>query len=75
MSLLRMVLCEGVLVWDEEQRLPGRGAYVHPDIGCISRMGQAARWERALRISQGILNVEQLRLTVVRLMDRVTKEQ
>lgn len=33
--LLRLVVNEGVFTLDLAQRLEGRGAYVHPDTGCL----------------------------------------
>jgi predicted RNA-binding protein YlxR (DUF448 family) len=54
-ELARLVFFEGVLVLDELQRAPGRGAYIHRHPDCLSKMGQVARWERALRLKTGTL--------------------
>lgn len=54
-ELARLVFFEGGLMWDELQRAPGRGAYVHLNADCLSKMGQTARWERALRLTAGTL--------------------
>ncbi len=53
---MRLVYFEGSLVWDEQQRAEGRGAYVHRTPECLSKMGQTARWERALRLSSGSIS-------------------
>jgi predicted RNA-binding protein YlxR (DUF448 family) len=58
-ELARLVFFEGGLVWDELQRAPGRGAYVHLKPDCLSKMGQAVRWERALRLTAGALRSTQ----------------
>ncbi|MFZ0874500.1 MAG: YlxR family protein, partial [Pseudonocardiaceae bacterium] len=34
-GLLRVVAVDGTLVPDPRRRHPGRGAWVHPDIGCL----------------------------------------
>ncbi len=59
-DLARMVCRDGVLLWDEAQMSPGRGAYVHVNPDCASRMAQSARWEHALRLSRGSLRSEQV---------------
>ncbi len=35
MTLLRLVVCDGLVVPDLEQRLPGRGAWLHPTPACL----------------------------------------
>ena len=35
-ELLRFIWSEGRLVFDEKQRLPGRGAYIHATLRCIT---------------------------------------
>jgi predicted RNA-binding protein YlxR (DUF448 family) len=57
---VRLVYFEGILVWDERQRAEGRGAYLHRNPECISKMGQTARWERALRLSPGSISSVQV---------------
>lgn len=54
-SLVRLVCCNGALLWDDRQRAPGRGAYVHRTPECLSKMGQPGKWEHVLRIPQGTL--------------------
>lgn len=70
-ALARMVNVSGELVWDVHQRLPGRGGYVHLDAGCVSKMGDQARWERVLRLSPGTLRREQLAGVVRQVMAQV----
>lgn len=60
-----------MLVVDEHQRLPGRGGYVHATLECLSRMGQAQRWERAFRMKGASLEVSQVSRVVMDLMARV----
>lgn len=59
-ELVRLVVAGEELIRDSSQQLPGRGAYVHPRVNCISQMNQASRWERALRLPQGTLGKTQL---------------
>ena len=56
---------------DDGQRLPGRGAYVHPAIECLTKMGQAHRWERALRLKGVSLEASQVSRVAMELMARV----
>lgn len=62
---------EGELAVDYEQRLPGRGGYVHLAIECLSKMGQPGRWERALRLKGASLEASQVSRVVMELMARV----
>ncbi|WP_432558039.1 YlxR family protein [Granulicoccus sp. GXG6511] len=50
-DLLRLVVDEAAraVVVDERQRLPGRGAYVHPDHECIAVAVRRRAVPRALR--------------------------
>lgn len=59
-SLARLVSVEGRLVWDDEQRLPGRGGYVHLSPQCVSKIGQAGRWEKILHLEPGSLSATQV---------------
>lgn len=54
-ELARLVCCNGALLWDDRQRAPGRGAYVHLSSECLSKMGHAGKWEHVLRLPQGTL--------------------
>ena len=50
-DLLRVVAVEGALVPDPSRRLPGRGAHVHPVVGCLDLAERRRAFPRALRIS------------------------
>lgn len=47
-------------MWDEQQRLPGRGGYVHLVPQCVSKIGQPGRWEKLLRLEQESLSATQV---------------
>lgn len=70
-TLIRLVAQGGFLVIDDQQRLPGRGGYVHASIDCLSRMAQSQRWERALRLQGASLEASQVSRVVMELMTRV----
>jgi uncharacterized protein len=46
-----VVARDGRLVVDERRRLPGRGAWVHPEPGCLTKAERRRAFSRALRIS------------------------
>jgi predicted RNA-binding protein YlxR (DUF448 family) len=48
-SLLRIVARDGRAAVDAAARLPGRGAWVHPDPGCIDAAVKRKAFGRALR--------------------------
>jgi uncharacterized protein len=48
-GLLRVVAVEGTLVPDPRRRHPGRGAWVHPDLGCLRLAERRRAFPRALR--------------------------
>ncbi|MBO0840617.1 MAG: YlxR family protein [Sciscionella sp.] len=50
-ELLRVVVVDGVLVIDRRRRLPGRGAWLHPDPSCLRDAGRRRAFPRALRVS------------------------
>ena len=55
-DLLRVVAREigpngFVIVPDPRRRLPGRGAWLHPDPGCLSNAERRRAFGRALRVS------------------------
>ncbi len=68
--LVRLVVRERALVIDDDQSMPGRGAYVHLAIECLSKMGQAQRWERALRVKGTSLDASQVSGVAMTLMAR-----
>lgn len=47
--MLRLVLIEGRCVPDLRGTLPGRGAYVHPDIACLEQAVRRRAFNRAFR--------------------------
>ncbi|WP_235022663.1 YlxR family protein [Amycolatopsis alkalitolerans] len=55
-----MVAKDGQVVVDERRRLPGRGAWLHPDPGCLAKAERRRAFPRALR-SSGTLGVEAVR--------------
>ena len=61
-DLLRVVAMDGVLIPDLRRRLPGRGAWLHPDPGCLDMAERRRAFGRALRVS------EQLDTSKVRLL-------
>ena len=48
-SLLRVVARDGRAVVDTAALLPGRGAWVHPDPGCVRAAVRRSAFGRALR--------------------------
>ncbi|MEO7196523.1 MAG: YlxR family protein [Pseudonocardiaceae bacterium] len=48
-GLLRVVAVEGILVPDPRRRCPGRGAWLHPDLGCLRLAERRRAFPRALR--------------------------
>ncbi|MEC3977481.1 YlxR family protein [Amycolatopsis sp. H20-H5] len=51
---------EGHVVVDERRRLPGRGAWLHPEPGCLTKAERRRAFPRALRVP-GSLDVQGLR--------------
>jgi len=48
-DLLRVVAVSGSLAVDRLGRMPGRGAYVHPDRACVDLAERRKAFPRALR--------------------------
>ncbi|WP_119729381.1 YlxR family protein [Thermomonospora amylolytica] len=59
-DLLRLVVVEGEIVPDPRGRLPGRGASIHPDPGCLELAERRRAFPRAFRVP-GPLDVRPLR--------------
>ncbi|NMH96064.1 YlxR family protein [Pseudonocardia sp. K10HN5] len=59
-GLLRVVAVDGVLIPDPRRRLPGRGAWLHPDPECLGRAERRSAFPRALRVP-GPLDVTEVR--------------
>ncbi|MFB9728491.1 DUF448 domain-containing protein [Haloechinothrix salitolerans] len=55
-ELLRVVAVDGRVVVDERRRMPGRGAWLHLDPGCLAAAARRRAFPRALRVS-GALDV------------------
>jgi predicted RNA-binding protein YlxR (DUF448 family) len=51
-GLLRVVAVDGTLVPDPRRRHPGRGAWVHPDVGCLRLAERRRAFPRALRSAE-----------------------
>ncbi|MGW4441092.1 YlxR family protein [Streptomyces sp. NPDC004596] len=64
-ALLRTVADQEQCVPDPRGTLPGRGAYVHPDLVCIDQAVRRRAFPRALRVP-GPLDVKALRQYVER---------
>ena len=50
-ALLRVVVVQDVLVVDLGRRMPGRGAWLHPDPGCLEKAERRRAFGRALRVA------------------------
>ncbi|WNV89789.1 YlxR family protein [Umezawaea sp. Da 62-37] len=59
-ELLRVVVVDGTLVPDTRRRLPGRGAWLHLDLDCLTNAERRRAFPRALRV-QGPLAVDHVR--------------
>ncbi|WP_316529203.1 YlxR family protein [Kitasatospora brasiliensis] len=59
-QLLRVTAVEGECVPDPRGALPGRGAHLHPDPGCLDLAVRRRAFPRAFRL-QGALDTERLR--------------
>jgi uncharacterized protein len=62
-ELLRAVVVEDRVVPDPQGRLPGRGASLHPDLGCLDLAERRRVFPRAFRL-QGPLDTTALRAYV-----------
>jgi uncharacterized protein len=49
-ELLRLVVVDGDLVLDSRRRVAGRGAWLHPDLGCLAKADRRRAFARALRV-------------------------
>jgi Predicted nucleic-acid-binding protein implicated in transcription termination len=67
-SLLRVVVRDGRVAVDAAARLPGRGAWVHPDPGCVDAAIRKRAFGRALRVA--ITDTSDLREWTDRHMDK-----
>jgi uncharacterized protein len=49
-ELLRLVVVGGSVTPDPTSRLPGRGAHLHPDLGCLDLAVRRRAFPRAFRL-------------------------
>jgi len=59
-DLLRLVVVDGSVIPDLAGRAPGRGAYLHPEPGCLDLAVRRRAFPRAFRLP-GPLDVSALR--------------
>jgi uncharacterized protein len=70
-ELLRITVVDGELVLDLRHRIGGRGAWIHPDPGCLDKAERRRAFARALRVP-GPLDVTGVRRQLARLVNRET---
>jgi predicted RNA-binding protein YlxR (DUF448 family) len=49
-ELLRLVVVDGSVTPDPGRRAPGRGAHLHPDVGCLDLALRRRAFPRAFRL-------------------------
>lgn len=64
-ELLRVVAVGGQVVVDVGRRLPGRGAWLHPEPDCLAKAERRRAFPRALKVP-GALDARQVREHVER---------
>jgi predicted RNA-binding protein YlxR (DUF448 family) len=70
-ELLRVAILDGELALDLRRSLPGRGAWMHPDLGCLSKAERRRAFARALR-KPGELDTGRLRAQLEALVHSTT---
>jgi uncharacterized protein len=70
-ELLRVGILGGELALDLKRSLPGRGAWVHQDLGCLSKAERRRAFAKALRI-RAELDTGRLRTQLEALVHRTT---
>lgn len=73
-SLLRFVAQGRSLVLDQAHVLQGRGAYIHPSAECARRMAIIPKWEKALSLDVGTLDVTVVQDLAREVIHRVVRE-
>lgn len=58
--LARVVAVGGVLVYDRDAVLEGRGAYICPDRGCLAGAHKKGAFQRAIKAKVGIPDIDAL---------------
>lgn len=48
-NLVRVAVIDHALTLDRERNLPGRGAWIHPDLACLNRAIRNRAFGRALK--------------------------
>lgn len=76
-ELIRLVLREGVISEDPQQKAGGRGAYLHAQRECVARVGkEIKRWEYAFRVNRAAVRKTSLESVLEELRTRgVRKEE
>jgi predicted RNA-binding protein YlxR (DUF448 family) len=70
-ELLRVVIVDGGLALDLRRSAAGRGAWIHPDLDCMSKAERRRAFARALRVD-GPLDTGDLRSSLEQLVHRET---
>ncbi len=73
-ELQRCTIKNGQLVLDGLRKEPGRGAYVHLQLRCLSKMAEPKAWEYALGLPRGSIKLEPLRIEAQRLSLRAAQK-
>ena len=68
-ELLRVVFADGEAIPDPRRRMPGRGAWIHPQSECLAKAEKRRAFPRALRVT-GEVRLDGLRLAIDRIADR-----
>jgi predicted RNA-binding protein YlxR (DUF448 family) len=70
-ELLRVAVVDGALVLDLRRRMTGRGAWIHPDLDCLTKAERRRAFPRALRVP-GPLDAGRVREWLERLTEGTT---
>jgi predicted RNA-binding protein YlxR (DUF448 family) len=69
-----VIACDGGVILDEQHVMQGRGAYIHPELDCITKINQVGRWERALKVTSGSIRADVLAELAKRLISEVNRD-
>ena len=53
-ELIRLVVADNSLQFDETKSAAGRGAWIHSNITCVEQADRRKAWQRALRVSTSL---------------------